>query len=493
VSPYSKVTASPNATGLQIGFWEVNNKQAVTLQKFGKRPTSRVGFESWDQIETAPGVYNFEAFNVGAGKKYTDAHRYGETIYAAVNVTFTRLVTPDKHTIPEFYNPDPKNSDTRAAAKRFVYAYVQNMLRLVGSVVLTIDYEIVSNYRLSVAGSEQRAADWGAWYVEAAATARQAAADLGRADQLKLQPIVNGNPFEPGNPIAKGPSQNAWLVNAVQASDYLALDTYFTDPNNPVLTDATRTIDIIRFWIDNYAANKEVIVTENGFNTVTEVIPSITRAQRSWKTTGTEADQAGYFQDLFAKLMVANAPGGFFKGKLRSFNVWSVIDNGLKPADDEDRYFGVVRLDGSEKPGASSVRLGIANIDASPVHRPFSLSSVVVDASQLVPLGEGLVGVLPGAAGVAVVYRHGNDFDFVRYEVTPLAKPRHTLSILLDGTADVVVKVNDRWLYQADVRQTSVDVTAYCFPGRVNTVELYVTGPVFPVNRTVLGMNLVSS
>jgi hypothetical protein len=465
----------------------------VTLKNFGKRPTSRVGFDSWDKIETAPGVYDFAGFNASTGKNYELAHRYGATIYAAVNVTFTRLITPEKHSIPEFYNPDPKNADTRAAAKRFVYAYVQNMLKLVGSVELTIDYEIVSNYRLSAAGSEARAADWGAWYVEAAATARQAAADLGRADQIQLQPIVNGNPFEPGNPIAKGPSQNAWLVNVVQASDFLALDTYHTDPNNPVLTDATRTIDIIRFWIDNYAANKEVVVTENGFNTVTQVIPSITRAQRNWKTTGTEADQAGYFQDLFPKLMAANAPGGVFKGKLRSFNVWSVIDNGGKPADDEDRYFGLVRLDGSEKPAAASVRLGLANIDSSAVHRPFNLVNAAVDASVLTPLGEGVIGVLPSATGVPLAYRHGNDFDFVRYEVTPPAKPRHTLSLLLDGTADVVVKVNEQWLYQADVRQTSLDVTAYCTAGRVNTIELYVTGPVFPVNRTVLGMNLVSS
>ena len=471
----------------------MDNQQAVTLKSFGKRPTSRVGFDSWEKLETAPGVYNFDAFNNGAGKKYTLAHRYGETIYAAVNVTFTRLITPDKHTIPEFYNPDPKNAATRQAAKNFVYAYVQNLLRLVGSVVLTIDYEIVSNYRLSVAGSEGRAADWGAWYVEAAAIARQAAADLGRADQLKLQPIVNGNPFELGNPIAKGPSQNAWLVNVMQASDFLALDTYHTDPNNPVLTDATRTIDIIRFWIDNYAGNKEVVVTENGFNTVTQVIPGITRTQRNWKTTGTEADQAGYFQDLFPKLMAANAPGGIFKEKLRSFNIWSVIDNGLKAADDEDRYFGVVRLDGIEKPGAASVRQGIAQIDGSTVHRPFNISSTAIEASQLVPLGEGLVGVLPSVAGVSLGYRHGNDFDFVRYDVTPPAKPRHTLSILLDNMADVVVKVNEQWLYQADVRQAALDVSAFCVAGNLNTIELYVTGPVFPVNRTVLGMNLVST
>ena len=69
---------------------------------------------------------------------------------------------------------------------------------------------------------------------------------------------------------------------------------------------------------------------------------------RDWKTTGTEADQATYYKLLFDKLADANKSDGIFHNQLKSFNMWSIIDNPAKAATDEDRYFGLIRLDGRE-------------------------------------------------------------------------------------------------------------------------------------------------
>lgn len=479
-----KLNAISNPTGIRFGFWETFSRQDVTLTSMGKRPTSRVGFDSWASIETSKGVYDFATFDdSNSAENYRRVHNYGESIYGAINIAFSSEITPGKQTIPIFYNGRITDSETRQAAKDFLAAYVQHMLKLVGSLTLTIDYEIVSNYRLSAAGSETRANDWADWYVEAAAVARKAAADLGMADKLKLQPIVNGNPLDPSNPISKGKGANNWLVRVVAASDSLALDTYHSDPALPN-TDPKRTFDIIKFWIDNFSAGKDVIVTENGFNSVTQVIPSITRADRDWKTTGTEADQAEYYRLLFAQLSDANQKNGIFHNQLKSFNLWSILDNPAKSATDEDRYFGLIKLDGTEKPATATVRDAIRRYETDAFSRPWNLTGLGIDVTNLLNTNSGSI--------VNLTYSNGDQFEFLRYSENnlPLAK-QYLLNITLNSAANIILCVNGtQWLYQEGKASYSIDVSNAMRPNTMNTLDIYLTNSVFPATTAIKGILL---
>ena len=477
-----KITASPNPTGIQLGFWELNNKQIYSLENFGKRPTSRVDFTSWSSIETSQGVYDFSTtFN-----HFKYAHDFGETVLGAVNICFSSQVTPNKTTIPSFYYNRITDSTTRQAAKNFLYTYVQEALTEVGSLVLTIDYEICSNYKLSTAGSETRAAEWGAWYVEAAAVARQAALDLGMSDKLKLQPIVNGDPFATGNPIFNGPSTNQWLVDVVNASDYLALDTYQSSPLYSS-TSAQTTFDIIQFWIDNYSGSKDVMVTENGFTTITQIDSTITRVDRDYKTTGTEADQAVFYQNLFSQLGAANQPGGIFHNKLRSYNLWSIRDNTAKPVGNEDRYFGLVGIDpaGNDylKPAMPVVQNGYATLESDSLLCP---SKFTHDTDATTSLSS-------GNANLLLNYNGGNDYDFIRYTDSSLAIcPSYILHISTIYPGNVILHVNNKWLVNSADTTFDIDVTPYCTAGALNVIDIYFTSEKFPFIQHVKSVNLAS-
>ncbi len=478
-----KHTATPNSTGIQLGFWELNNKQPYTLELFGKRPTSRVGFDAWKKMETSQGVYDFSSVI----DNYARAHNYGETVLGAVNISFSSTITPGKETIPSFYPNVITDATTRQAAKNFLYAYVQAMLTNIGSITLTIDYEIVSNYKLYSPGSQSRAALWAAWYVEAAATARQAASDMGMSANLKLMPIVNGNPFDTDSPISLGVSQNQWLVDVVNASDYLALDTYQSDSIYPN-TSAQTTFDIIQFWIDNFAGSKQVLVTENGFNTVTEIYPNITRVDRNYKTTGTEADQAIFYQNLFSQLGAANQPAGIFHNKLRSYNMWCIRDNTAKPVTDEDRYFGLVGIDANNndylKPAVPVVQTWYSALESDPFHSPY-----YIDFNGGTNL---TVELLAGTANDTVSYNNGDDFEFLRYTITDLpTATTYNLHINTLDSGNVIIHINNKWLYQAYNTQFTLDVSPYCLPGDTNIIDVYCTSAKFPFKQRVQYLKLI--
>jgi hypothetical protein len=476
-----KMTAVPNSTGIQLGFWELSNKQPYTLECFGKRPTSRVDFTSWKSIETSQGVYDF----TGVFDRFRFAHSYGETVLGAINICFSAQVTPSKSTIPSFYYDRITNATTRQAAKNFLYAYVQEALTEVGSIILTIDYEIVSNYKLSAVGSESRAAEWGTWYVEAAAVARQAAADIGMSDKLKLQPIVNGDPFAVGNPIYNGPSTNQWLVDVINASDFLALDTY---QSNPIYssTSAQTIFDIIQFWTDNYSGTKDVMVTENGFTTITSIDTSITREDRNYKTTGTEADQAVFYQNIFNQLGPSNLTTGIFHNKLRSYNIWSIRDNTNKPVGNEDRYFGLVGIDSSGndylKPAMPVVQAGYSALETSAFHQPETITadSVITNA------------FLNAHAHLPVQYNAGDDFGFLRYtdsNLTPCTNYSLVISTVYPG--NIIVHVNNKWLYEDADTTFNINITQWCTAGALNIIDVYFTGGKFPFYQQVRNLQLI--
>lgn len=461
-----KFAAQPNPTGLRWGFWEVFTQQAATLSAMGRRPSARVGFDGWAAIELSPGAYTWPN-----PARYADTHRYGESILGAVNVSFR---------VPAHYSGDITDTTTREAAKDFVRAYVRWLLGNFGAATLTIDYEIVSNYGLQQPGSETRAQEWAAWYLEAAAAAREAAAGLGMAALLKLQPIFNGDPFQADSPIARGGALNPWLREVVAASDALALDTYFRDVTRP-LTDATRTIEIIRFWIDEFAGDRDVVVTENGFSTAADGAPGLPLDPRKYK--GTEAEQAGYYADLLPKLLAANRSDGVFRNKLRGFHIWSITDN-PRAQDEDDRFFGLIAADGREKPAAPIVRAAIASAEADAFHRPYAI---------LAGDGRNLVDTLGGGSeAVGLSFTEGDGFEFLRWQASgPPSAGAVRLQVAFAMPGDLLVRINGHWRLEQERSAFDIDISAHYRLGEENVIDIHATASTFPVHQQVLSLRVV--
>lgn len=466
--------ATPNPTGLRLGFWEVFKRQDVTLASMGRRPSARVGFDKWAAIEPTAGA----DYAWPEGDPYGDTHRCGETVLASVNISFE---------VPAGYTWDPAlpapilDPTIRKAAIRFLKAYVRRLLRNSGSVVLTIDYEIVSNWGLFQPGSEGRADIWADWYIEAAAAAREAAAAVGLPQALKLQPIVNGNPFDDSSPISKGRDGNAWLVRVMGVSDQLALDSYFRNPQRPA--DPTFTIDVIDFWRRNFSDGKPVVVAEHGFSTIDSDGQAGDQPDDR-KYHGTREQQALYFERLFAMLLDANRPDGRFRNQLRGFHIWSITDNMVtdKP---HARYYGLHDRLGQPKPAAAKVQDAIRRIegdqltDGDALHRPYSRArSDNTDLARQLDEGTALVDV---------AYTEGDDFEFLRYTGTgPARKPAVELRVTLAGAGTVLACVNGHWYRSDAARHCSIDISAhYAWDGGTNVIDVCVTGPAFPVRQQV--------
>jgi len=483
--------ATPNPTGLRVGFWENFDQQDLTLSTMGRRPSSRVGFYRWSELEDDAGNYTHPSPD-----KYADAHRYGESILGAINICFA---------IPtgRGYANDISNPDTIEAAKRFLADHVTWLLSSFGSLVLTIDYEIVSNYLLTgdpdtptdIPAVQKRALDWRNWYVNhAVPTARATAAAMGMSDKLKLQPIFNGNALSGTNPVAIDPVVIGALRDVVGASDYLALDTYFSDKLKDV-TDPSRTIDTIAFWYTTYAKpnNKEVIVTENGFSTITEVYQDITRAQCDWKYVGTEAQQKAYFHALFPRLMKENASDGLFENKLRAFHVWSIIDNDQRELKDAARYLGLHRIavPPIRKPAANVVGDALDTIQQDEFHRPFIPAEV--DGTNLwSKLHKGLM-------PVDLRFTEGDDHDLLRYVDTgPGSHKTPILKVTLAIRGSLLLNVNGVWQFRPEptpdpdgLFKFEIDLSGSYNMSGSNTIDLIAAGQVFPLQQQVKFIDLV--
>lgn len=486
-----KVTAVPNPTGLQMGFWEVVDKEPVTLKYFGKRPTSRVDFRAWKSIETSAGHYVFDSvFN-----NFKLAHDYGETVLGAVNISFSDYIMDNSSTIPDFYPDSITNPITRAAALNFVDTYVRRALTEVGNLTLTIDYEIVSNYKLFKPGSQTRATKWADWYEEAVHRARTAAASMGMSANLKIEPIVNGNPLDPSNPISQGPSHNNWLVRAVDTSDYLAFDTYQSDtayPNNSAQT----TMDIIKFWVDSFSRNKQVIITENGFDACTSILSDVGRDDRNYKTTGTEADQDTFYRNLFSQFSNANKTTGIFKNKIRSYNMWAITDNTAKDTTDPDRYFGLIgirhgnTIDTYQKQAMPTVQAAYAAIESDTFSRPVNTTTGADSSASL----------LAGHGHMPLSFNHGNDYSFIRYNKTNLptyANGKYFLHVITANTGYMIIHVTsgtkDNWNLYGPNDTFMQNISSYCSVGANTTIDLYFTNDKFPFAQTVSYVKLDNS
>ncbi|NRF70028.1 hypothetical protein HLB44_23775 [Aquincola sp. S2] len=475
--------ATPNPTGLRIGFWETFGRRDVTLASMGRRPSARVGFDNWSAIETAPGVYDWRDNEHAA-----DTHRYGESVLTAVNISFA---------IPRFYqddasgNVDIENPATRAAALKFLRAYVRRLLKRHGALALTIDYEIVSNFKLYRPDPQRdhRARAWGRWYVEAAAAARDEAAQLGLPPgQLTLQPIVNGDPLDPANPMSGGAAMNPWLVDVMAVSDVLALDTYHRDASRPV--DPTYTLRIIDYWRREFAAGKPVVVAEHGFSSIVSDGGDDAHLGDPDKFHGTRADQLAYYDRLFTMLLEANQPAGMLRNQLRGLHLWSITDN-LVSDKPHSRYYGLHEKDGAPKPAAAAIQRAIRLIegdqlnDGDPLHRPYHRSQ-----SDPANLADSLrLGTQP----VNLVFTEGDHFEFLRYrdQGAPAHARSARLKVALAQPGSLLVCVNGHWLHEP--KADPVHLSAHYKFGAAdggNVIDVHATAEVFPARHQVLSLRI---
>jgi hypothetical protein len=517
-------THQATATGVQFGFWENHTaqdtpqSQGVTMARYGRRPTARVGIDAWSSIETQPPnnagpVYKWGPFDQTTLAWLQATHQHGEDAMVAVNVSFNKNVS-NKSTIPAWYADDITLQPTRQRGLDFITAYVQHVAAAVGSFTLTIDYEINDNYKLVTRANDpktcvnwydcrdSRAQTWADWYVEAVQAARKgmqqynASRPAGApAATLTIQPIMNSDVSDPNNAMNSG--NNAWYREVVANSNQIAFDTYHCSAGQPV-TDATHTLMNMMAWANlTWAIDpaKNLVVTENGFSSgLTQygsnpppAGPTLCAADNG-KYLGTESEQATYFSNLFSQLRTAMSGSGTYgalRGRVKAFHIWSIIDNPMVATTDTDHYFGMLMGPGdpslyADKAAAPVVYDGIVNqFEGSADLSPMSTS-----------VGASLV------AGTPLTFSNGVGHDFLAYKgpkFTQSATGCTATVTLSDAQAGdtVLLKVNssNQWLSSpanSGSASFALDTNA-CNPTSQNMLllEAYVTGSYFPMTRHV--------
>lgn len=311
----TKSSYKTNDSGTWFGFFSNYNKQAESFETFGKLPVDRTGFNKWANIEKTQGVYTWPTFTNDSAP-----HKLGQTSIICVDISAHEGWNSSLGytNIPSFYPRDIGNTQTRSAAKRFLYNFVKEMLgALEGDVLLLIDYELDWQQAIydNLAGLN-RAKMFSQWFVEACTVARESARAIGAADRLKLG--VNYNNITPTH--LKGPKQNQWMLDMAEVVDYVTIDSYnFYDDK----TDPSYTIQNIRFLMNNYSLGKPVIVVENGLamnndDSLKDTVTGLTQTKLS----------ATYFKNLFNEFKFSLERGDFLNANLQGFLVWSYFDTG---------------------------------------------------------------------------------------------------------------------------------------------------------------------
>jgi len=337
-----KSSYKTNESGTQFGLFTNYNKQADAFETFGKLPIDRTGFNKWAPIEKTQGVYTWPDFT-----NDSSPHRLGQTSIICVDISAHENWNSSLGytNIPSFYPRDITNTQTRSAAKRFLYNFVKEMLEVLeGDVLLLIDYECDWQQAIydNVAGLN-RAKTFSQWFVEACTVARESAKAIGASDRLKLG--VNYNNITPTH--LRGISHNKWMLDMAECVDYVTIDSYnFYDDK----TDPSYTIQNIRFLMNNYSLGKPVMVVENGLamnadDTVVDEITGLTPTKLS----------ATYFKNLFNEFKFALERGDFLNANLAGFLVWSYYDTGASSG----VHHGIVNEDNTLRENGKAIKDGI--------------------------------------------------------------------------------------------------------------------------------------
>lgn len=358
-----KSTYEKNESGLQQGFFTNYNKQADAFLNYGSLPIDRTGFYKWAKIETQneDGEIVYEMPNFNNDKS---SHKAGNTIINCIdisaNLNWNDLLTESN--IPSWYTQDITNTQTRAAAKEFLYAFVTEMLTQVnGDVILAIDYEVDNFLGLwNNVWGKYKAAEFAKWFAEACAVAREAAAELGKSENLKLIVIYD----RITNLHRLGVEENQWMLDIAEVADYIGLDSYDFYEDR---TDASATLECIRFLMNNYSLGKPVIVVENGLKMTRDfsTIDSVTGLNQMELATQ-------YYKNLYREFRFALERGDFLNANLSGFLFWSYYDT----SDTSETVCGVADSDNTLRDNGIAIKEGINSLYKQKQFNPSKLKSV---------------------------------------------------------------------------------------------------------------------
>ena len=365
-----KSTYEKNERGIQFGFFTNYNKQADAFLNYGTMPIDRTGFYKWSKIETTEGKYNMPNFN-----NDKSSHKAGNTIINCIDISANFNWNPSlsESNIPEFYTQDIRDSETRNAAKEFLYDFVTEMLVQVDSdVLLAIDYELDSHLGIWNEQKHLWKADaFAEWYKEACEVARQAAADLGKSDSLKLIVIYNNITSK----HLEGVSENQWMLDIAEVSDYIGIDTYnfYNDK-----TDPSYTIQNIRFLMNNYSLGKPVIVVENGLG----ISRDFNEIDSETGLTQMELSEQ-YYKNLFCEFRFSLEKGDFLNANLEGFLIWSYYDTN----ETSDKTYGLADDDNTLRDNGIAVKEGINSLYKQKQFNPSKLKEVTAVADDITVKG----------------------------------------------------------------------------------------------------------
>ncbi len=468
--------AIPNPTGIATGFWANYDRQDEVIEAFGHRQVDRVGFTKWSQVEKTKGTYTWN----GTLTHYIKSKKSGAKVIAGVNVAHSLNVNPKgMSAIAPDYPQRITDPVTRSAAKKFLRAFVQKMLNEIGSFTLMIDYEMTWFYDTTIVSNRNEYRDW---YVDAAAVARQAAADLGKSDQLKLAVCVTGRVVENANELlGGGPASNhqsqQWLLDCIDKSDILAVDLYNFDPKKPVNADFM--ITEMKFWRDKYAGSKELWITELGYSTIRTAKPDY--QLKPWellKAHGTESQQASFYSDFFSKLTSPNGLGT----RVRVVCIWSFEDQ--YPYGHADatagHYYGMFQK------GSYTSKPAGATVDG--VFKSWSNNSTLRPSNHVFHSSVTSSLLNPGTT-LSVPFTDGVKHHYIKGEFSlPSGTSPVRFNITTVNSCNVILKINNDTLPIIDTEGATshaIDISSFVKRGQKNYFKLLLTRQNLPATISV--------
>lgn len=94
---------------------------------------------------------------------------------------------------------------------------------------------------------------------------------------------------------------------------------------------------------------------------------------------------------------------------------------------------------------------------------------------------------------VELSYNNGDDFEFLRYAITDLPfLNTYKLNVITRYPGNLILRINDNWLYLENKKTFNVDITNYCCPDTTNVIDVYCTNSKFPFVQQVQTLKIES-
>ncbi len=452
---------TPNPNGVGFGFWarNISGSNAI-LNNFGRRPYERWGFISWRTIEIERGKYNTSQ----TIKAIQEIQLLGSTpVISLNNIKGPWFLSSFDSHIPPHYTQDITNAKTLAAAKRYISHMVRTILEECGQAYISFDYEMMWHCKPDTPAKQKILRDW---FVEAVASARLVAKEMGMEDKLIIMPIVNGKATSDDfclshlNSPYHGHQPAQWLLDMVEVCDIFAIDTYNFDPKSP--TDPYITLDTWEFWIKNYSKGKPVLITEVGFSSANEISPNFKTA---YHAAGTEQQQALFYHNVIDMMMRENYVGGRMNGQVRSLCVWMYSDyNTGKASALLENNFGIVKKDGTPKPAFYELQKLYKRYESDDAFTPSTSSKLTTQSLK-------------------TTYHNGVAMDRVVAQFSVKPEQKYTLHIKLERRGGLLVEADGKWYRVAQTTDAKIDLS----PSTTDRLDIniYPTGARVPFVQTI--------